>query len=730
MSFRYFVSAAVLCFGIVFPWRVSAQLPPGEHYVEPNTQPGPQPSYEPTTDRPDPDTFHFPNGSDMETYEDSRENLLKFNDNLDIGIDIGKRYVSGHETDTPYQLPYEMWLRDVEERCPLIPDSGGILRYKRHPWKKSSACCLRDLLCSEDDWKKDTKKKILETTETSNQPSDKFFNCFEPRLVAPICSGCWPPAFWKDSSCNDLVFNLGYTFEFWWPEETIETNNFATSAFNPRDDVAGNLSRTTFRELVAQLDSEFRPDELKAFFERHGAIRVEPLTAQRMKAVGSSHSAELLPGDQVLNLESHIYQTEVGYNASKLSKRGTVKQCGNAYIKVETLVGDFCIPFNLLYNGYLKGNPDYCFYDTLDKGDQIISGWTEEPEFMPTWRIAELSRQAFPLLYRFGSPRQGVLPTPRSFVKDESYVATQSCGSFRIVNWPERYKDLDTAVKSTPQSPWTSEGIEPYQGQVINIGRHRLPLMELNCYFGGGQLYPIVQNLAGFYSPMPATSYLARRAIELISNPRVNTRGYPRRPPRYADVFDVDKLQRIAPGESSSCYRMNDVDERNYDLFPKDLEREQNKGDVRYVYWNKRTACVCPYRGVVPSWDDERPARDTCSSDIYFKPSNGMAGWGCLAGRDPGNLIRGSITGSGGFGDFPSKQSQDDFLIGRGDFFIGFNLGRPYSGSGFPDYTEAAEKLWNKEQWGAGKGLGVSRQTLQDQLCLPVQLPAQCPSGL
>jgi hypothetical protein len=325
-----------------------------------------------------------------------------------------------------------------------------------------------------------------------------------------------------------------------------------------------------------------------------------------------------------------MYQTQVGWSSSDQSCRGC-GFCGFEYPK------PYCFPIPFWYNGYKKGNPK-CFYDTLDPPDRITSGWTEELEFAPYKRLPEASILADAEMYISSSPiSTAIAEGPKGLVKDTSYAKHRSCASYRLAKWPGRYFDLLTSLGVTP----------------LNLGA-----LDKICYFGGGELYPLVGSLLGNFHPLTGSNYIARRSLEIFSNPNSNRRDYPRRPPRYADQDNVDKLQRLYPdGKASKCFRMNDVDERDKDLFPKDLEREKHMGENRYIYWNKRTACTCEYRGGTHAWEDS-PKIDLCS---VRKPPTGMIGWGCIAGRDPGGL------------DIPfpirPRQSYSDHQLGRGDLF-------------------------------------------------------------
>ncbi|MCB0360718.1 MAG: hypothetical protein KDD44_13815, partial [Bdellovibrionales bacterium] len=71
-------------------------------------------------------------------------------------------------------------------------------------------------------------------------------------------------------------------------------------------------------------------------------------------------------------------------------------------------------------------------------------------------------------------------------------------------------------------------------------------------------------------------------------------------------------LLRISP-HPTRCFQVQEINPDDQVLFPPDDIRPEQLGSVRYVYWNKRIACTCPYRGV------KSPKEDSGNSK----------GWGC-----------------------------------------------------------------------------------------------------
>ncbi|MCC6220479.1 MAG: hypothetical protein IT291_04465 [Deltaproteobacteria bacterium] len=595
----------------------------------------------------------FQSGVDKESYEFLKERLEDFQDSVYQGEHIADKYKANGTK----------W----KEADP-----------KQHDWTKGPGH-FRDLDPSSADWLRDS-IRLMGLGEGGDLAT--FSECFQPTLVSPICTSCYPPCVWVDCKC---LPNTGYTFEYWWPEMIIEVSNFGISAYSPRADDGGRLADATFKGLAEILDKQFRPGELKKLFKRRGIDVDTPgnefeSTAQWYENDNnvsplerSTEFAGLLPGDQTVFHEAHVYQTKVGYDASRKREKG-VGFCGLEIVK--TKVG--CIPRPFWYNGYLRGNEE-CFYDTLDEEDTVVRGWTEEILFAPTWRIAELSVNADEKLYKLSSPKVtegsplGMIANKSHSNSNESYVEQNSCTSYRLYRAENEYR----LENGESKGKWDEsadlarmfKGLEPLDNED----------MEQICYRHGEQLYPVVQNVMGIFSADTSTSYLARRAIELISNPNINTTAdYPHRPPRFADLDKSDKLQRIYPGDKPSrCYSMDEVDEHDTVLFPGNVEKESDEGGFRYVYWNKRTACVCPYRGLTTHALEGTPQIDDCSA--RFIP-NGLKGWGCLAGFNPGIVER--------------QSEEDYFNNGRGDLFIQKDRKGFYNYEASQNYAEAAWQLY------------------------------------
>ena len=125
------------------------------------------------------------------------------------------------------------------------------------------------------------------------------------------------------------------------------------------------------------------------------------------------------------------------------------------------------------------------------------------------------------------------------------------------------------------------------------------------CSYGNvGELYPVTWALRGSVSPLPAAAWSARRAIELFSGPDGGSGG---RIPLFTMDEDsksgnsLDKLQRITP-DPTGCFLLNDIDIHNEKFFKGPNLSVPNKAkegteSIRYIYWNKKRVCTCPYMG-------------------------------------------------------------------------------------------------------------------------------------
>ena len=179
-------------------------------------------------------------------------------------------------------------------------------------------------------------------------------------------------------------------------------------------------------------------------------------------------------------------------------------------------------------------------------------------------------------------------------------MTTDTCASYRAYH-----------------SQWA--GAPYYYGDLIDAVGIRPPRIEdylkRTCFRGGGEFFPITGQLMGSFSTIPASAYIARRAFYLFGKDTVAGVQFvkpERRLNKYSD--EVDKMQRIYPGQSkglrvSECFRGHEIP--NYlqekgTNWQKDLISDAYDigvggplDDVRFNYWNRRKACMCPYIGPV-----------------------------------------------------------------------------------------------------------------------------------
>lgn len=382
--------------------------------------------------------------------------------------------------------------------------------------------------------------------------------------------------------------NAGFKLTYWWPENEVEINNYETTAFDPAWECGNNTEYfhkplTDFlRQAQAHLNMINKATVYKTTKEAGipDALREDPF-------IGNSHWAGLLPGDQILAGEAHVWRTYLASLASLNNREG---------------------------GGWLgyKRNCD-CFYAAGQKQEddygvrrKVVNGWTEEKKYFHYWRDYRLSRYLGPAKYeaieQFQDPRTDMCASYRAY--HEQWGKAIAAGGMG-------YGDLISAV---------------------NIKPPRIPnALERICYKGGGDLFPIVGQLIGHFSPLPANAYMARRALYLFGKDNIATGSFVP-PGRVINKFSerYDKMQRIWPlyvdslnplaaaaaPLASSCFRGNEIP--NYvqeaqpdrpEDWPKGLVRDVlddtqpvrggPKDSVRHAYWNRRKNCMCPYIGPV-----------------------------------------------------------------------------------------------------------------------------------
>lgn len=488
--------------------------------------------------------------------------------------------------------------------------SGGEL--PPHPWKCGNPNTERD-------WKFDSNTIV---TGNLNFQST-FASCFQaiPKqdvglpgitcmpipmpVIGTLFDICWDPGIVGSSLGKDCCpqnrdllelcgipknkSNRGYNLTYWWPENQAEIHNYETAAFDPTYECGNEAYRHAplidfLRNLVAATtgvtsDQAGIPASLR-----------DPTKVN----IGQSHAYGSLPGDQTFRAEAHVYRsylatlTSLNNDGNNIGKLGYKRNCG-------------------------------CFYALTQRqrNRKVVNGWTELPRYLPYWRTYQLSSRLsagkFEPLKQFRDPM------------------TDTCASYR-------------AYHPTWGKPISAGGMG--YGDLISsvgIGRPRNiedldfdSLLKRICYQGGGDLFPITGELIGPFSQLPATAYLARRAFYLFGkdritgddwgSPKFQTEATFRAPPALNTNYFVpderrinkysdrdDKMQRIYPlkddYQPSACFRGHQIPnyaQEGTPSWPKGIFGDALKDGpggpkdaARYVYWNKRSGCMCPYIGPV-----------------------------------------------------------------------------------------------------------------------------------
>lgn len=550
-----------------------------------------------------------------------------------------------------------------------------------HPWAKDTG---RDIVDAELDWQLDSLKLLMPDN------IGEFLECMQPQIVMPGCPYCIPAAMggYIDDGCSIPYVNPGVIYEFWWPEAEIEINNFGLAAYNPLREGRADLLR---KVLAERIHTQFKIQYLEPYLAKLGINVMDsgiPSELENDPWFGNTAFAGLLPGDQTYHAEAHVYATSLQDRLSKKQCQG----CGYFDFIYEE-IWDFCIPIDpVLFNGYWKGNPEYCFYDTLDPPAKVVKAWTEsmglptgvssftpdtrcsglptdadpdtsntkhaedkDPNYAKYWRLPGCSKIINQWMYKAAVPFGWNKVTPFTFnvsLMNDDWRKKKSCLSYRLANWGAK----------SPGYPddWKTKGNEPAYRyyELQNMGVEALKLkdddendkklgdaLDRICYFGGGELYPLLGSLEGQFTEYTANAYLARRAIELAG--QVSHKHLYNRPDRgtkqkddeqrnhcggedHVNRFsrnikahqwdkDIDKLQRIYP-DVTECFQTNDIDDRNNPLFGGKYGQLPANGSVRYIYWNKRTACSCELHGAVSSPEKDRG----------FALDGNEWGWGCM----------------------------------------------------------------------------------------------------
>lgn len=530
--------------------------------------------------------------------------------------------------------------------------------FKQHPWT-TGPMNTRDIADSVTDWYDDT-LKLLGLPSTSGGSSSfsvqDFLECFEPRLIRPICEYCFPAQI-EVRSCGDYQDNTGFVWEYWWPENQVEINSAGVSAMNPllfgHSELVPKVLSDILEQTFLEGPNSGYPINIKSKIAWMGGDPdkvPDKLPAGPEGFHGSKYTGFTGP-NMIRNNDVRSYRPEVAAVTSAARCLG----CGKLDTVYLTTYPYSCNTYQFWYNGYLKGN-DKCFYDTLPPKQDTINAWSEDTRFAPYWRIPEMSLFLRKDLYLDSVPSQ-VPFTVGGFASDTDFAFKDSGMSYRAYKWPQNpfgYGDLKTLLK-------VEENDSADLGKIF--------------YKGGGQLYPTVGATLGPQSELVTAGYLARRYAEVLSQRGINNKkcseqkyGFNRftsykEEQKDDDAKDkksyesIDKLQRVWPtpdGKPSKCFRMQQILSTDLDTFPKDAVTPETMGSVRYIHWNKRTACTCQYRGIQSSCEKDR--RNDNSGENYPLTQGMPAGWGCqLYPRDPskrekarGDLDEGEVEGMGG----------------------------------------------------------------------------------
>lgn len=480
-----------------------------------------------------------------------------------------------------------------------------------------------------------------------------LYVCFDPMFSAGNCCPSWTPMLkkcgiptWKGDATK-YFDTYGYKLHFWWPENEVEIENYGVSAFypffecrngknaDPEEFNFGYTYLTNFLRKYKAVTSAKAGDGTEVKIDH--ALSSNPLDPAFVNPllrtwphIGNSQWAGMLPGDQTFQAEAHSWRTFL-HTLALINKKD---EDG--------------------YTGYRRSCR--CFYGTLgeesegdawDHGsDQVVNGWTELAPIFPFWRSYQRSKD---LECQSGSFYYDA-------IKDFKNIQEDTCASWRAANVAGAGDLTEFLGKSDAQRQLAVHAC----GSRFHKNPKICSELERICYKGDGQLFPIVGQLMGNYSPLPASAFLARRALYLFGKQKASSGGgcddfMPdnRRIHRYSE--SKDKMQRIYPVDgvtpitlqSSNCFRPaeipNTLDETSTGSeWPRDLqgpyasigapvappppgvpEIYPPKADpesmaelpfrvgghvavagplsnVRFNHWNYREACMCPHKG--PVW--------------------------------------------------------------------------------------------------------------------------------
>lgn len=440
---------------------------------------------------------------------------------------------------------------DIGQRVAEEFGPGGNRReggqFKEHPWTNGNPEWLQS-------W-------IAEDTEGL---MEDFMGCLEPKVVG-IC---------VDPKIV-LTLTIALNVEYYWPEAVGETNNFCIGSF-----LAGQ-----FREpFIRTKDALTKP--LLTQIKTTEGDTYEPEMSDPHR--GQSHVDDygFHSGLRTRNYETHVYRPFLDTILATIAPRNTT---GVVYENPLCLLD--CLP-----PGPFKEDQD-------GRNPRFAINWSE---FLlaPFWRVPELSWArvllaageqegqvlkplygTLPGLAYHGTTLSPMLPHPDTR-PGQNVLPAFTCASYRA------------AKQSNPIA-------FAMRGQIWPLP---LPEMDKLCYHQSlGQLYPLVGAIE-VNGEATAPIAAVRRFFEWSSwgmwdvfeeglGFRIKTNSFEDRQgeTEYGER-PGDKLQRIFP-KPSACYRVDDVDERNRELWPTGLVGEDKEftGNRKEVHWNRRRCCISVY---------------------------------------------------------------------------------------------------------------------------------------
>ena len=536
--------------------------------------------------------------------------------------------------------------------------------YEEHPWRNG-----RNIEFSKSDWSADSVNAVGKPAGSPAPPEgdikappgrdssaaswETFHECFEPRLKKQSCEYCQPKIVYPFDDCKPRK-NPGEIWEYWWPEWEVDVNNFGISAVNPADPELFKRPELSTASLVQRKDAGFYPAytanvaETGAILGVQGSVsNIDNIFSGGVGELGKgqSHTGGLIPNDQCQTFEDHIYRPKVTASNYTWPKSRSGHGAKGCWFR-RTPRG--CIGKPYWWNGYIWKNNIDCFLDSIP--DKPVKNSEMEKKFRPVaWS------EEYPEYAKFW--RQSIMT---QFVDEEKYILGENPYGTGVLQFGSgvENKCLACRQKLWPESLFPSSGImqNVLAGAVQSGGGSECE----QCYYNGSVLWPPTNTLCGFHHPLTSAAVSARKFLDLVQEmrekyptkynwPRHNSAYVPHvGVPIFTDFSGkdpgatknyIDKLQMVFP-KVGRCFRMNPSDEGeisskdtslssagnsmgnkvpwvwelNHAEFPADLNQSSHLGSVRFMFWNRRTACTCQYRSII---EDNLPGK--------------KKGWGCQA---------------------------------------------------------------------------------------------------